>query len=156
MLRCVTSYCKNSSIMQRSFGSIIWYYVKILSNQLIFLGVRRTRAARAVATRRSRGRKKTAGPTRTTRSKRSTRSLQSVGSDEEDEVQEVSDLLQFLSCTVLQVIKHEIQILWWVENIVRDSNILCFSYSISELILKQQTHQKCGRTPCQYQLIAKS
>jgi hypothetical protein len=69
-------------------------------HQVYFLGVRHTRAARAVATRRRSGRKKTAAPVRTTRSKRSTRTSVTVESDEEnDEVQEVSDL-RLLYCTL--------------------------------------------------------
>jgi hypothetical protein len=63
-----------------------------------FLGVRHTRAARAVATRRRSGRKKTAAPVRTTRSKRSTRASITVDSDEEnDEVHGVSELC-YLYC----------------------------------------------------------
>jgi hypothetical protein len=67
-------------------------------HQVYFLGVRRTRATRAVATRRRSGRKKTAAPARTTRSKRSTRTSVTVDSDEENnEIQEVSDE-HFLYC----------------------------------------------------------
>ncbi|XP_021920001.1 pre-mRNA-processing factor 39 isoform X3 [Zootermopsis nevadensis] len=56
----------------------------------IMYGVRRTRATRAVATRRNRGRKKTtAPPARSTRSKRSTRTSQSVGTDEEGDESQV-------------------------------------------------------------------
>lgn len=60
----------------------------------LLLGVRRTRSARAVATRRRSGRKKTATAPRATRSKRSTRVSHTVDSDgESDEVQVVSAVL---------------------------------------------------------------
>jgi hypothetical protein len=74
-------------------GNVIHHCGKPLRSSGIFLGIRHTRAARAVATRRRSGRKKIAAPARTTRSKRSTRTSVTVDSDEEkDEVQEVSDL----------------------------------------------------------------
>jgi len=60
----------------------------------LLLGVRRTRSARAVATRRRSGRKKTATSPRATRSKRITRVSHTVDSDgESDEVQVVSAVL---------------------------------------------------------------
>jgi hypothetical protein len=95
-VRCVFSKCVASS-----YKKIIIRYrpsLSLVTRTFQFvcfcLGARRTRSARAVATRRRSGRKKTAAAPRSTRSKRSTRVSHSVDSDEEsNEVQVVSAVL---------------------------------------------------------------